>query len=259
MPHTVEPENGICRIHLAETDSTMCFLRNREAAKRSEEFVEVSADFQTAGRGQRGTHWEAERGKNLLFGLRFHPVFLRPDKQFLLSEIQALSVAKALLSFVGNVSIKWPNDIYVHNRKIGGILLEHDLCGTHIATTITGVGLNVNQRKFHSDAPNPVSLFQLTGKETDRENLLTDIRTRFLRYYRILKKGDEETIHREYLSLLYRREGFHPYEDSKSRFMARITGVEPDGTLCMKDEDGQERRYRFKEVKYLISPFTDAD
>ena len=123
---------------------------------------------QTAGRGQRGNSWEAEPGMNLTFSLCLEPSSILPSEQFLLSEAVALGVADAVAQALGldtqqeEITVKWPNDIYAGNRKIAGILIEHSIRGNRIAKSIAGIGLNVNQRLFRSDAPNPVSMHQLT-------------------------------------------------------------------------------------------------
>ena len=144
----------------------MLDLQQPPYANATAPFLLLTADYQTAGRGQRGTHWEAARGENLLFGIRLHPHAVRPSRQFLLSEVQALAVAETLEEIVGGIRVKWPNDIYWLDTKICGMLLEHTLVGPQIDTTITGVGLNVNQVVFESDAPNPMSLRQITGSNS---------------------------------------------------------------------------------------------
>lgn len=243
---------GWSHVHLAETDSLMLALKREETATEETDIVLATTDFQTAGRGQRGTSWEAERGANLLFGLRCHPRFLTADRQFLLSEIQALAVALALDAHGEGFSVKWPNDLYWHDRKIGGMLLEHDLCGTVIDQTISGVGLNVNQTVFKGNAPNPVSLGQITGRHHDLAGLLTAICRHFDHLYRRLQHHDEAAIHSLYLSRLYHRQGFHPYADAQGRFEAEIIGVAPIGTLILRDRQGALRHYAFKEVRQLL-------
>lgn len=239
--------------HFSETASTMLLLHDRRWMDRPEEFVLVTADFQTAGRGQRGTHWESAPEANLLFGIMCHPSFLDADKQFLLSEVQALAVARALSDRIDGISVKWPNDVYAGDRKICGMLLEHDLCGTHIATTITGVGLNVNQPHFESDAPNPVSLFQLTGHTVDRAALMIDIIERFEHDYRRLQNGLSAKVHADYRSLLYRGKGLHRFaEPGQKPFYAAIDDVLPDGHMRLLDENGAIRQYAFKEVAFVI-------
>ena len=157
----------------------------------------------------------------------------------------SLAICEALGEHIGNLSIKWPNDIYWRNAKIGGILIENRLQGSCIRDCIIGVGLNVNQRQFHSDAPNPVSLWQIIEQETDREQLLRNILKALAHY-----QGSD--VKASYLSLLYRRKGFHPYVDKDGAFMAEIVDVEDDGHLLLRDEEGKERRYAFKEVSFII-------
>ena len=164
---------GWTALHLPETDSTMSALRRQPASDAP--FELFTADFQTAGHGQRGTVWEAERGQNLLFSFRFHPQFLPAARQFALSEALSLAIVRALRPLGVEATVKWPNDIYVGQRKLCGMLLEHTLAGNAIATTLTGVGVNVNQTDFQGDAPNPVSLRQLLGRSPDRAALLGEI------------------------------------------------------------------------------------
>lgn len=242
---------GWHHVHLGETDSTMLDLRREPLADHAAPFVLVTTDYQTAGRGQRGTHWEATRGENLLFGIGCHPTFLRADRQFLLSEVTALAVAEVAGEEVTDIAVKWPNDVYHKDCKLCGMLLEHDLSGACIATTIIGVGLNVNQARFDSDAPNPVALRQVAGHTFDRAALMARIAARFDALYRRLAAGDAEAIHSAYLGRLYRREGLHPFADAAGRFEAEIVAVRPDGLLELRDSAGRRRTYAFKEVQFL--------
>ena len=230
-------------IHIAETDSTNRWLATHRTAGQKP--CVVVADYQTAGRGCGTNRWESERGKNLLFSLLISPEYLPANKQFQLSMAISLAIVDALGQLVGDLSIKWPNDIYWRNGKLAGILIENRLQGNLIKDCIMGVGLNVNQRAFHSDAPNPVSLWQITGQETDREQLLQEI----LKSLDVLLATD---IKDRYMKMLYRRKGFHPYTDKDGVFMAEIVGVEDDGHLLLNDEDGLQRRYAFKEVQFII-------
>lgn len=238
--------------HVVQTDSTMCQLRNIEFANNAAEFELLTADFQTEGHGQRGTHWEADAGMNLLFSFRFKPSRFPAARQFLLSEALAIAVAESLAIYVEGLSVKWPNDVYAGNCKICGMLLEHTLVGTEIDTTLTGVGLNVNQRKFRGNAPNPVSLFQLCGKEVARKLLLESICANFEKYYDYATFGNAEELHRKYKALLFRRTGFHPYRDVHGEFLARIVEVRLNGMLVLEDEAGEIREYAFKEVSVVI-------
>lgn len=229
-------------IHIAETDSTNRWLRERGG----EGDMVVVADYQTAGKGQGNNSWESERGKNLLFSVLCHPERIPANRQFHISMAVSLAIADALGEHIGDVSIKWPNDIYWRNAKICGILIENRLLGQTIRDSIIGVGVNVNQRQFHSNAPNPVSLWQIHGHETDLELLLQSILDKFTLYI------NKKEIKTQYLHQLYRRKGFHPYADREGSFMAEIVDVEDDGHLLLCDDNGQQRRYAFKEVSFVI-------
>ena len=234
-------------VHINETDSTNRWLRERqwENASVGMEDMVVWTDYQTAGKGQGTNSWESERGKNLLFSILYHPEGIPANWQFVISMAISLAIADALGEQIGDISIKWPNDIYWRNGKIGGILIENRLSGQIIRDSIIGVGINVNQQQFHSDAPNPVSLWQIHGQETDREALLQGILDRFSLYI-------QQDIKERYKAILYRRKGFHPYSDKEGTFMATIEDVEDDGHLLLSDESGKERRYAFKEVSFIL-------
>ena len=238
-------------VHIDETESTNKWVKvhKDDASLRMEragkDALCVVADYQTAGRGCGTNRWEGERGRNLLFSLLIRPHGLSANRQFHLSMAISLAISETLGQHVGDVSIKWPNDIYWRDGKIAGILIEHTLQGALIKDSIIGVGLNVNQREFRSDAPNPVSLWQISGQETNREELLGDI----LRHFDELLADD---VRSRYLSRLYRRKGYHPYADRQGAFMAEIADVEDDGHLLLNDDNGQQRRYAFKEVSFVI-------
>jgi BirA family biotin operon repressor/biotin-[acetyl-CoA-carboxylase] ligase len=258
-------------VHIDETDSTNRWLKDLQATgggTSDDEATVVVADFQTAGRGCGTNTWESERGKNLLFSLLIHPRQsvskvttaaepLAAKRQFSISMAISLAICDALDQLIGDVSIKWPNDIYWRNGKLGGILIEQTLSGAVIKDSIIGVGLNVNQRKFLSNAPNPVSLWQISGAETDRDHLLTDILQRFDRLWgQESVQGREstqgQTLHERYMTRLYRRDGYHPYVDATGPFMARLAGVSADGRLLLADDEGNDRCYAFKEVQFVI-------
>ena len=228
-------------VHIDETDSTNRWLREQGG----EENMVVWADYQTAGRGCGTNHWESERGKNLTFSMLLHPHDVPAQKQFHISMAISLALCKALGQHIGDLSIKWPNDIYWRDGKIGGILIEVTLLGNKVKDCIIGIGLNINQRVFRSDAPNPVSMWQICEQETDCEQLLQEILQAFQEY---MCKSNKD----EYQSMLYRRKGFHPYADKDGAFMAEIIDVEDDGHLLLRDDNGQLRRYAFKEVTFVI-------
>ena len=234
-----------------------CTRRNDRDANRkefrkipchSEANIAVVAEYQTAGRGCGSNTWESERGKNLTFSVLLHPTEIPADCQFRISEAVSVALCETLEQFFRPVTIKWPNDIYVGDRKICGILIENQLRGRLISDSIVGIGLNVNQTEFRSDAPNPVSLAQLTGHEEDREALLQA----FLQRLSDTMAMAPEVLIEAYRSRLYRREGIYPFSDKEGTFEAKVLNVLDDGRLVLLDTEGKARMYAFKEVVFII-------
>ena len=254
---------SVRHIHIEKVDSTNRWLHDYVPAE-DEEMTVVTTDYQTSGRGQADNHWESEAHKNLLCSVLFHPDGIPASRQFLLSMAVALAVSKTLEHYTDGINIKWPNDIYWNDRKICGILIENRLSGQHIKDTIAGIGININQRTFHSDAPNPVSLIQITGRETPREEVTELLTTHLQQLLGELREeagnpssnGQEQktfdSLRTSYHQRLYRREGFHAYRDRQGAFEARIDHVEDNGTLCLQDRNGTLRQYAFKEVEFIL-------
>ncbi len=264
--------------HLPEVDTTMNYIREPEVFGRPAEFELITADFQTCGHGQKGTVWESERGENLLFAFRFRPEIcdkhsrckdyqlsiinyqlstdatspLSANQQFLISEIVALAVHKALSRYVepSGLTVKWPNDVYFGDKKICGMLIEHNLRGANIASTVVGVGINVGQTTFKGDAPNPISIKQITGGNPDRSAVLRNFLKHFMDFYALLKSAQYDKVHNLYKQSLYRLHGAHRYRDARGEFTATIEDVKSNGLLVLRDTTGQVREYAFKEVEY---------
>ena len=241
-------------IHIDETDSTNRWLKeHRDSSLETlsdvakEPSLCVVADYQTAGKGCGTNSWESERGKNLTFSVMLHPVEIPASGQFRISEAVSVALCTTLETYIYNkVEIKWPNDIYVGDQKICGILIENRLQGSTIMDSIVGIGLNVNQQTFRSDAPNPVSMYQLVGHEMDRTALLDA-------FLEALDEAmDSETVGTDYRSRLYRRDGFYDYRDGQGDFQAKLLNVLDDGRLVLLDTEGTARLYAFKEVQYII-------
>ena len=219
----------------------------------------VYTHHQTAGRGQKGNTWEAEPGKNLTFSLLLKHPDVAPRNQFLISEAVSLAIAETVADLGVKATVKWPNDIYCGDRKLCGILIEHSLEGGAIAHSVIGVGLNVNQRTFVSDAPNPVSLAQLIGHDIDLETLLHRVCELMVSLCHFGSEMDRQALHARYVSRLYRHDGGeHPFAlPDATMLMATIEDVEPDGILCLRHSaDGTLHRYAFKEVKHIINDLT---
>ncbi|PWM06612.1 biotin--[acetyl-CoA-carboxylase] ligase [Coprobacter fastidiosus] len=240
-------------IHLNETHSTNSYLRElimRE--KEQPEGTVVITDYQTAGRGQKGNSWESERGKNLTFSILLHPNHIPPGKQFILSQLISIAIVGVLKKYDRHFTIKWPNDIYWKEKKIAGMLIEVDLTGSSLSNAIIGIGININQRHFKSDAPNPVSLTQITGKEHNLSELLEKILDRIVDEYNKYTPDNEEEIRQKYMALLFRNKGVYPYLYGEEIFNASIEGIEPNGQLILKKENGSIHTFAFKEISFVI-------
>lgn len=237
-------------IKLKETDSTNLYMSRLCDRQKQADFTCVCSDYQTAGRGQRGNGWESEAGKNLLFSFVLYPDSLEASRQFVLSQITALALQETLAQYADDITVKWPNDIYWKDRKLCGTLIENDLTGLYVSRSISGTGVNLNQERFLSGAPNPVSLHQITGCIYRPEEVLRQILDRAARFYGMLRAGRTSEIADKYKECLFRKDGFHPYKDSDGPFMARIADIEPSGRMALEDERGRIRKYMFKEVEY---------
>lgn len=236
-------------MYIKETDSTNSYLRALLHQQSLPEGFIVRTDFQTSGKGQKGNSWESERGKNLLFSILLLPTHLAIENQFVISQLISIAVKKTLDKYSVGFSVKWPNDIYYFDKKIGGILIENIIQGSIIKSMIAGIGLNVNQEKFESDAPNPVSLMQITGKRTALIPLLKDIYKNIMELY---LHTDKEKIAIIYAESLYRKDDFHLYKAGGEEFRARIVKVHPDGKLELETTGAEKREYYFKEVTFVV-------
>jgi len=238
------------RIH--ETDSTNNYAANQLLTKRLPEGVVFIADSQIDGRGQASNRWESEPGKNLTFSILLYPEFLEISRQFELSKAISLGVADFLNEKTLNVSIKWPNDIYLENRKVAGILIENSIRINKISSSIVGIGLNINQKIFMSDAPNPVSLSQMTGLDYNLEESLSNLCLKIDTRYGQLCKGRFSQIDHDYTQILYRKGIWARYSDNNGDFEGKILGVDSIGQLQIGTKSGEINKYQFKEVSFSL-------
>jgi len=213
----------------------------------------VMAVNQTEGRGQQTNAWESENGKNLTISLILRPDFIEAQDQFQISMLISLGVYDYLEAYTKNVSIKWPNDIYVGDKKIAGILIEQSIMGAYLSHSVCGIGLNINQDLFVSDAPNPISLKMLTKQtyklDDELKRLLTAIEKR---YFQLMEQGGKE-LEQDYLDSMYLMNEEHTYEDETGVFRGQIVGISEFGQLQIQDEEKFVRTYNFKEVSFLMS------
>ncbi|TCO10569.1 biotin--[acetyl-CoA-carboxylase] ligase [Natronoflexus pectinivorans] len=234
-----------------ELVSTSQKIKELDSARNLPEFSAVIAGYQTAGRGQGENRWESEKGKNLTFSLVLKPHGLEVPNHFRITQVVSLAIIDWLNAHIKNASIKWPNDIYAGDLKMVGMLIENSLAGKEVVTSVVGIGLNLNQEKFISGAPNPISLKMITGKEYDVEEVFQECMQHIMsRYLHWLENGDDEILHRQYFQNLYRNNGVFLFRDNTGEFSAQIREIEPDGHLVLETSSGM-KRFAFKEVEFL--------
>ena len=238
--------------HLDKTDSTNAYLQRLQSEGDIRNWV-VSADEQTAGKGMGSNGWESEVGKNLTFSLALGMDFLPAGRQFLLSEAVALGIITVLDGILpaGNLSIKWPNDIYFGNRKLAGILINSTIKADMMGTSIIGVGLNVNQTAFQDWPTHPISMKMITGHDFDLHPLLEQIAEHILIKVETLR-NDATAIEQDYLKRLFRYRTWADYEVDKKILRLYATGIDSFGRLLLKDVDSKQFCFDVKEIKFVV-------
>ncbi|MFI3239200.1 MAG: biotin--[acetyl-CoA-carboxylase] ligase [Bacteroidales bacterium] len=230
---------------------------NHEMAKIGDNLATntvIYTDNQVAGVGQRGASWESEPNKNITMSMLLRPTTILPYQQFYISEGVSLAIIKVLSKYANGFSIKWPNDIYYKDSKICGILIEHTLMSNKIQRTIVGIGLNINQNIFLSDAPNPISLLNIIAREINIVEVLEELAHEIVTICNFTSDYSFEQLHTNYLHNLYRNDGeFHTFTTpSRGEFQAKITNIKPTGEFILTDTENIEHSYLFKEVAFKI-------
>ncbi|NVO19997.1 MAG: biotin--[acetyl-CoA-carboxylase] ligase [Bacteroidetes bacterium] len=239
-------------IRLPETASTnLHALRELNSHRPAEGSVYIT-DNQTQGRGLETNSWESEPGKNLTFSFILYPSFLPVDKQFRLNQCIALGISDFVKQMITDrITVKWPNDIYYRDKKICGTLIQNSVIGSSFDYSVIGIGMNVNQAEFLSEAPNPVSMMNVLGIEQSLENLSLQLFQSLDRRYWQLMNGEFEKLSADYLNNLYRMGEIGKYMIHGIEEEARITGVSNYGHLLLKNVNGKSWSCDLKEVKYL--------
>lgn len=240
-------------IRLSETESTNSYAIRLLSQQHPEEGTVILTGNQTKGKGLDKNSWESEKGKNLTFSLILYPEFLA-DRQFILNKAISLGIYDFLSAHLPGqkVTIKWPNDIYVGDKKACGILIQNSVIGNRFDYVVVGIGLNVNQTQFLSDAPNPVSMKAASGKEYDLDSLLEKLLDSVLKRYAQVKPETSSTIETDYHKSLYRAMEWHTYLVKNAEITARITGTNEFGQLMLETETGEVLVCDLKEVKFVF-------
>lgn len=233
--------------------STNSYIKDLVKNEDPESFTVVSAEFQTKGRGQMETVWYSTEGSNLLFSILIKFRRVLAADQFFLNCAVSLAILEALKPYdLPELRVKWPNDIMADNRKLGGILIENSLLSGQIRYTIVGIGLNVNEEKFPPELRKAVSMYQTLGKKTDRDILLQELVGKIKLYAGLFESGQYKQLMVEYKENLYRYGRPAMFETGVGEiFMGKIIDVDPSGNLVLELQDETQRRFRFKEIKFL--------
>lgn len=233
--------------HSTNTEATL-LIRSKTAVNG----LIVITNEQTAGRGQQGNVWHSEAHANLTFSVIFFPAYhFHIKDSFYLNIVASLAIAKTLEQFLPEkiIKVKWPNDIYVDNKKICGILIENTLRGEHISSIVMGIGLNVNQQNFN--LPSATSILQESGSKNALQDVLDTLCVHVEEFYLALNAGLKKELFDLYESKLYALDVLHAFQDANENFMGYIRGIEENGSLLMEKESGAQVTYQFKEVRFL--------
>lgn len=247
----------IYHIQLDEVRSTNSYLKALITDRPDlPSWTVVSTHNQSQGRGQRGNSWESEPGKNITLSILLHPNRYDGFEPFDLNIFVSLGLCSFLDEFIPSqrVKIKWPNDIYISEHKVAGILIENEWINADLSSSIVGIGLNINQKLFVSDAPNPTSIALETGNTYPLSDMSERLLLHLQEIYNQLPSHITE-LRENYHSRLFRRDGMtHVFRDMEGRrFEAEIIGVTPGGQLCLRHvEDLCTYQYAFKEVSFVL-------
>ncbi|MBG0858068.1 MAG: biotin--[acetyl-CoA-carboxylase] ligase [Bacteroidales bacterium] len=228
-------------------DEASVLLREKEI----KEGTVIYTDFQAAGKGQMGNRWESDACKNLLFSIILYPTSVEPEGQFIISMALSLGICDFIDRHISGSKIKWPNDIYIGNDKIAGILIENSIIGDNIENTIAGIGLNINQEDFRGKATNPVSFKMITGEEYDLKGCLGQLLSDLDKRYRQLLYGDRNLIAGDYKARLYRLMEWCEFRSGENVFTGRILGVSSSGRLRIGDRKSRVTEFSFREVEII--------
>lgn len=239
-------------ITLKEVDSTNTFLK--DALSKSTPLLDgtvILAERQFAGRGQASNSWLSDAGKNLTFSILLNPGFLPIGKQFDLNIVVSLALNDVLNNYTsGSAFIKWPNDSYIGNKKIGGILIENIVHGNTIKHAIIGIGINVNQENFPPDLKNVISLKQALHQDYNLMHLLGEICSAVEIRYLQLKAGNRDKLKDEYLSKLYLKENWALFKFDGQIQNGKILGITTIGQLLLETVEGL-RYFNNKEIEFI--------
>ncbi len=237
---------------LGSTNDYLFKLTTNETAKEGKIII---AQDQFKGKGTANNKWESEAGKNLTFSILIQPDFIKAGDQFVITQIVSLALVNSLSDFLDadKLKIKWPNDIYYSDGKLAGILIQNIIKGPYISHSVIGIGLNVNQERFCSDAPNPISMAQITNKTFDPNDVLKKVLESFEEnYYRFKLFPKTKWLEKSYLDKMFRFNNLYEFTENARSFKGKIKGIDNYGRLIVTKQKGEEKIYGFKEIEFVI-------
>ncbi|MBO0592069.1 biotin--[acetyl-CoA-carboxylase] ligase [Cellulophaga sp. E16_2] len=239
-------------IKLDAIDSTNLYLKKLMFNTQALDYTIVVADKQTSGRGQMGTTWVSEGGKNLTFSILKKFNNLEVSDQFELNICISMAIFRSLNELkIPDLKIKWPNDILSGSNKICGVLIENILSGSKIQASIIGIGLNVNQISFNN-LPNVSSLKLITGIQYDLDELLKIMAKNISAVFDHYFAGNQQNLKTQYLEHLFRKDKASTFlNNSNTMFTGIIRNVTNEGKLLVEEEDEIFKEYDLKELKLL--------
>ena len=219
----------------------------------------ISTDYQSEGVGQFGSKWESEAGQNCTFSWIIYPPMIEVKSIFLLHMMVTLAVWDSIHTLYPHLvlKIKWPNDIFVDQHKVGGILIQTGIKGHKLDFAVIGIGLNLNQNHFADTLPRAASLFQKSGKQLTPTEVIEMIVSHLHRYYDQIRTSPvsdslydqwQNSYHQK-LFAYQRPYKFYPVHGTP--FTGVIQGVDKDGHLLIEKEDHQIHRFEHKSISFF--------
>lgn len=241
---------GFKIIDYQEVSSTNEVLKELFREGRADEGTVILADFQTEGKGRGNNSWISDPEANLLISLLLKPD-LKASSHFMLTEFVSLSIIEALSKFDTEAKIKWPNDIYLQGKKLAGILIENVIANSRITSSIVGIGLNLNQKNFPEDLPNPVSLNSLREEPVQRSKLLEVILAGIQVRFEQVIENDFQALHKAYLGHIYLLGKKIVYRLNNQDKMGVLADIKPGGEIVIEDDQGKSQEYLFGEITLI--------
>jgi len=241
---------GYHRFHFSQLDSTNVEAKRIIDKGEAKHGMLITADYQTQGRGQFGRAWHSDQAQNTMMSLIIQPDHLLIKDQYALNLMASLGVSDVIRDYGLNAKVKWPNDIYVSDKKICGILIQNYLQGSHIQHAVIGIGLNTNQLSWPEDVPNPTSLAIELDQQLSINDLVDQVAKSIMKRYSLID-GQAQALRDDYHSIFYRKGEITSFDLDGQMISGEIQGIDEHGRLLVKH--GEElAAYQHGEISMVI-------